>query len=188
MSLFRKKKKNDLNPFMDVFPGDYYYDAVLWAVQNGVVKGTKPDAFDPQSGCTRGQAITMVWRAAGSPKPAATVSPFIDVKETDYCFEAIMWAVEQGIGSEIGQGIFAANASCARGQFLSFMHRSLGAPEATVREHSFLDVKESDFFYEAALWAVEKNITSGMGEGAFGPYALCNRAQVVTFLYRAYNQ
>lgn len=188
MSLFRRKKKNDPNPFMDVFPGDYYYEPVLWAVENGVVKGTKPTAFDPQSGCTRGQAITMVWRAAGSPKPAAAVSPFIDVKETDYCFPAIMWAVEKGIGSEIGEGIFAANASCARGQFLTFLHRAAGCPKATKREHSFLDIKETDFYYEAALWAIENGIAGGMGEGAFGPYALCNRAQVVTFLYRANNR
>lgn len=187
MSLFRKKKNKGPNPFHDVFPGDYYYEPVIWAVANGIVKGTSPDTFDPQSGCTRGQAITMVWRAAGCPEPKSTVSPFIDVQESDFCFKAIMWAVELGIGNEIGEGIFAANASCARGQFLSFLHRAAGSPAPKSRQHSFLDLKETDFFYEAALWAIENGITTGLGEGVFGPYSLCNRTQVVTFLYRANN-
>lgn len=189
MSLFKKgAKKNGPHPFKDVFTSDYYYEPIVWAVANDIVKGTKPDVFDPDSGCTRGQAITFIWRAAGCPRPKAVTSPFLDVKESDYSFEAIMWAVENGIGSEIGEGIFAENASCARAQFLTFLHRSVGAPAPTKREHDFVDINERDFYYDAVMWALEKGITGGIGEGAFGPYTICTRGQVITFLYRYYHQ
>ena len=125
---------------------------------------------------------------AGSPAPKAVASPFIDVKESDSCFAPVMWAVEHGIGSEIGEGVFAANASVTRAQFLTMLHRSVGKPAAVKRDWSFIDVTEQDFYYEAMLWALEKDIAEPLAEGVFAPYSVCSRSQVIEFLYKTYNQ
>ena len=182
------RKKNSANPFKDVNESDFYYDAVMWALQKGIPKGVDKERFEPHSGCTRGEVVTFLWRAMGCPDVKTEKSPFIDVKETDYCFKAVMWAVENKIGSPISERIFAANASCSRAQFVTFLHRAAGSPAPVNREHAFVDVKDTDFFYDAVLWAVEQGITSGVGEGAFGPYTLCNRDQVITFMYRYFGK
>ena len=162
--------------------------AVMWAVKNGIATGVDAERFEPHSGCTRGEVVTFLWRALGSPAVKAEHSPFIDVKETDYCFKPSMWAVENKIGTAISERIFAANASCSRAQFVTFLHRALGSPAPNKRESGFADVTETDFFYDAVLWAVEQGITSGVGEGIFGPYTLCNRDQVIVFLYRYFHK
>ena len=183
---FGKKDKD--NPYNDVFNTDDYYAAVMWAVKQGVAVPDSEKLFDPRSGCTRAQAVTFLWRVAGCPVPAATVSPFIDVKESDACFAPVMWAVENGIGSEIGEGVFAANASVTRAQVLTMLHRSVGKPAATQRDWEFIDVTPNDFYYEAMLWALERGICKELAEGVFAPYSMCSRSQVVEFLYKAYNQ
>ena len=179
MGFFQRLTKKDKdNPFKDVFYTDDYYAAVMWAVKNGVAAPDADGCFDPRTGCTRAQAVTFLWKVAGSPAPAATVSPFIDVKEADACFAPIMWAVEKGIGSEIGEGVFAANASVTRAQFLTMLHRAMGKPAAVKRDQSFMDVAEQDFYYEAMLWALEKEIAEPLADGVFAPYSVCSRSQV----------
>ena len=182
---FAKKDKD--NPFKDVFNTDDYYAAVIWAVKLGVAAPNADGGFDPRSGCTRAQAVTFLWRVAGSPAPQAVTSPFIDVQDHDECFAPVMWAVEKGIGSEIGEGVFAANASVTRAQFLTMLHRSLGKPAAVKRDWAFIDVTPADFYYEAMLWALEKGIAAPLADEVFAPYSVCSRSQVMEFLYKAYN-
>ena len=182
---FAKKDKD--NPFKDVFYTDDYYAAAMWAAKQGVAVPDGDGMFDPRSGCTRAQAVTFLWKVAGSPAPAAVTSPFIDVKESDGCFAPVMWAVEKGIGSEIGEGVFAANASVTRAQFLTMLHRSVGKPAASCRDRSFIDVTPQDFYYEAMLWALEKEIVAPLAEGVFAPYSVCARSQVIEFLYKAHS-
>lgn len=177
------RKKNSANPFKDVNTSDAYYEAVMWALKNNIAEGAEPNRFEPHSGCTRGEAVTFLWRAMGSPAVITEKSPFIDVNDGDYCCKAVLWAVENKIGNPISERIFAANASCARGQFVTFLHRAQGSPMAVNRECSFVDVHETDFFYEPVLWAVEQGILGGVSDGIFGPYTICNRAQVVSYLH-----
>lgn len=189
MGFFQRLTKKDKdNPFKDVFNTDDYYDAVIWALKAGVAAPDGEGMFDPRTGCTRAQAVTFLWKVAGSPAPKAVASPFIDVKESDACFAPVMWAVEHGIGSEIGEGVFAANASVTRAQFLTMLHRAVGKPAAVKREWDFIDVSEQDFYFEAMLWALEKDIAAPLADGVFAPYSVCARSQVIEFLYKAYNQ
>ncbi len=188
MGFFQRLSKKDKdNPFKDVFNTDDYYAAVMWAVKQGVAEPDSDGLFDPRSGCTRAQAVTFLWRVVGSPAPAAVSSPFIDVKDTDDCFAPVMWAVENGIGSEIGEGVFAANASVTRAQILTMLHRAVGKPAAVKREWDFIDVTEQDFYFEAMLWALEKDIAEPLADGVFAPYSVCARSQVIEFLYKAYS-
>ena len=180
---FAKKDKD--NPFKDVFTTDDYYAAVMWAVKQGVAVPDGDGMFDPRTGCTRAQAVTFLWKLAGSPAPKAVTSPFIDVRDEDACFAPVMWACEQGIGSEIGEGVFAANASVTRAQFLTMLHRSVGKPLAVKRDWDFIDVTPQDFYYEAMLWALEKDIAKPLADGVFAPYSVCDRSQVIEFLYKA---
>ena len=173
------------NPFFDVKAGDYFYDAVLWAVDQNITAGMTPNAFEPNSLCTRGQIVTFLWRAAGSPEPAGTDNPFTDVKASDYFYKAVLWAVEKGITAGLTPTTFGPNEVCSRAQAVTFLWRYFGSPKPTTSNNPFTDVNPDDYYYDAVLWAVEKGITAGVTPTTFGPTQSCTRAQIVSFLYRA---
>lgn len=172
------------NPFTDVSETDFYYDAVLWAAGEGITSGTSATTFGPYDPCRRAQVVTFLWRAMGSPKAVNRVNPFSDVKQTDYYYEAVLWAVEQGITSGIAPDAFGPDTVCSRGQIVTFLYRALGEPQVS-GENPFADVKPGDYFYTPVLWAVEAGVTSGVAADSFAPGRDCVRAQVVTFLYKA---
>ena len=172
------------NPFIDVNEGDYFYDAVLWAAKEGVTSGTTPTTFSPNESCTRGQTVTFLWRAAGSPEPKTNVNPFTDVKTGDYFYKAVLWAYENGITKGTSDTEFSPEAIVTRGQTVTFLYRLTG--DNANGKNPFTDVKTSDYFYDAVLWAAEENITSGTSDTTFSPDDDCLRGQIVTFLYRYY--
>ena len=176
-------KLTDKLLFTDVKEGDYCYDAVKWAVEQGITNGTTATTFSPNVGCTRAQMVTFLWRAAGSPEPAGKTNPFTDVKEDDYYFKALLWAMENGITKGTTETTFSPNAACTRGQMAAFLYRSAKSP-AVEGENPFADVQESDYFFGAVLWAAEEGVTKGTTETTFSPAATCTRGQMVTFLYR----
>ena len=176
------------NPFVDVPADSYYYDSVRWAVEKGITSGMDATHFGPDTACSRAQVVTFLWRAAGSPEPVSNVNPFEDVNEDNYFYKAVLWAVENGITSGVDATHFGPGAACNRAQVVTFLWRVAGAPEATAGGSGFSDVTDPEsFYYDAVLWAVENGVTAGMGDGTFGVSNVCNRAQVVTFLYRIYN-
>lgn len=172
--------------FRDVKQGDYFYDAVQWAVEKGITEGTSANTFSPNASCTRAQMVTFLWRAAGSPAPKSTTNPFRDVRSTDYYYDAVLWAVENGITSGTGADTFAPNATVTRGQTVTFLYRAAGSP-AVGGNAGFSDVNANDYYNSAVAWAAENNITGGTGNGKFSPKADCTRGQIVTLLYRANN-
>ena len=174
------------NPFTDVPEDSFYIDPVLWAVEEGITSGTTATTFHPGGVCVRAQVVTFLWRAAGSPEPDSAVNPFVDVAMDEYYCKAVMWAYEQGITAGMDETHFAPSAECTRAQVVTFLWRYLGQPQPTVTGHPFTDVAEDQFCFVPMLWAVENGITSGMTATTFAPNAICNRAQVVTFLYRAF--
>ncbi|MBQ4560766.1 MAG: S-layer homology domain-containing protein [Clostridia bacterium] len=177
------------NPFVDVKDTDYFYSAVSWAVMSGVTAGVDATHFGPNKTCTRAQAVSFIYRAAGSPAiNKATGNPFKDVKESDYFYNAVLWAVDQGITAGVSADKFAPNSNCTRAQIVSFIHRWAGSPKARGSANPFKDVKESDYFYNAVLWAVENNITAGMSADKFAPNNKCTRGQIVCFLERWMHQ
>ncbi len=169
--------------FVDVAKGSYCYNAVQWAVTNGVTAGTDSTHFAPNAGCTRAQVVTFLWRAAGEPKSNANVS-FVDVKEGSYYYEAVKWAVENKITAGTDATHFAPNATCTRGQVVSFLYRADGSPDVSTAS-SFVDVAPTSYCYNAVNWAVMNKVTAGTDASHFSPNATCTRGQVVTFLYRA---
>ena len=173
-----------VNPFVDVPMDSFFYDAVLWAVENGITNGVDDTHFGPTASCSRAQVVTFLWRAAGSPEPASTNNPFEDVKADAYYHKAVLWAVEKGITNGVDATHFGPNVSCNRAQVVTFLWRANGQP-ASSAEVRFSDVQAGQFYTTAVAWAVEKGITNGMDESTFGIGEICNRAQVVTFLYRA---
>ncbi len=175
-------------PFTDVTAGAYYYDAVLWAVQNGVTSGTSATTFSPDASCTRGQIVTFLWRAAGSPKPASNSNPFTDVKAGAYYYDAVLWAVEKGITSGTSATTFSPDASCTRGQTVTFLYRAAGSSKPASNSNPFTDIMAGAYYYDAVLWAVEKGITSGTSATTFAPDSTVTRGQTVTFLYRSQDQ
>ncbi len=174
-----------VNPFIDVDEEDYYYESVMWAVQEGITTGTTPITFSPNDPCQRAQALTFLWRAMGSPEPEGSENPFVDVKESDFFYKAVLWAVENGITNGVSATEFAPYAVCNRAHVVTFLHRTLGMPDAGSDVNPFTDVREGDFYYEAVLWAVENGVTNGVTADTFAPADDCLRAHVVTFLYRA---
>ena len=170
-------------PFTDVPAGSFYYESVDWAVENGITTGATETTFNPGGQCQRGQIVTFLWRAAGYPVVEAE-NPFTDVKQTDFYYDAVLWAVEQGITTGTSETTFSPFKTCTRAEVVTFLWRAAGKP-ASAAANPFTDVTETDFFHTAVLWAVENGITNGLTPDSFGPYAICNRAQVVTFLYRA---
>ena len=175
------------NPFTDVPAGAFYEIPVLWAVENGITTGATENSFDPNGTCLRAHVVTFLWRAEGKPEPAHTDSNFTDVKSSDFFYKPVLWAVAKGITNGISATQFGSYGVCNRAAVVTFLWRAAGQPEPSSTDNPFVDVKESDFFYKAVLWAVENEITNGINATDFGPTASCNRAQVVTFLYRAYN-
>lgn len=169
--------------FDDVKPGAFYFDAVQWAVKNGITNGTGKSTFSPNTVCSRYQIVMFLWRAAGQPEAKAAVS-FADVKPGDIFYEAVQWAVERGITKGTSSTSFSPYAPCTRGQIVTFLHRSAGSP--TIRGAcNFSDVSSGSFCYDAVIWANSEGITNGTSAGRFSPNEGCTRAQVVTFLYRA---
>lgn len=168
--------------FVDVKVGQYYYDAVTWAVENNITSGTGGGKFSPHSGCTRAQAVTFLWKAAGSPEPQSAGAGFADVKEGSYYEKAVRWAVENNITSGTGGGKFSPNSTCTRAQIVTFLWKVNGSQ--TVEGNAFADVGGSAYYHNAVAWAVENDITSGTGNNKFSPNDTCTRAQIVTFLYR----
>ena len=170
--------------FRDVKPGDYFYGAVQWAVEKGITEGTGADTFSPSASCTRAQMVTFLWRAAGSPAPKNAANPFKDVSANDYYYDAVLWAVENGITSGTGADTFSPTATVTRGQTVTFLHRAAGSPEGNGNS-SFSDINKNDYYNSAVLWAAQNGITTGTGDGRFSPGADCTRAQIVTLLFRA---
>ena len=176
-----------VNPFTDVKEGDFFYDAVAWAVREGVTTGATETTFNPNGNCQRGQVVTFLWRAAGCPEPTSTNNPFTDVKESDFFYKAVLWAVEEGITNGLAANTFGPYELCNRAQVVTFLWRAMGSPEVQVGGGEFSDVDPTQFYATAVMWASVNGITNGMGDGTFGVSKICNRAQVVTFLYRTYN-
>ena len=169
--------------FADVKPGAFYFDAVQWAVKNGITNGTGKNTFSPNTVCSRYQIVMFLWRAAGQPEAKAAVS-FADVKHGDIFYEAVQWAVERGITKGTSSTSFSPFAPCTRGQIVTFLYRSAGSP-AISGTCDFSDVSAGSFCHDAVIWASSEGITKGTSAGRFSPNEGCTRAQVVTFLYRA---
>lgn len=179
-----ERPKPTLNPFVDVREGEYYYDAVLWAVENGITAGTSATTFSPTVGCTRAQVVTFLWRTAGEPAPTTSNTPFTDVAKGTYYYSAVLWAVEKGITAGTSATTFSPDDTCTRAQIVTFLWRYKGQPEPLAANNPFRDVYKSAYYAKAVLWAAENGVTSGTSASTFSPDDTCTRAQVVTFLYR----
>ena len=169
--------------FVDVATGSYYEDAVDWAVENGITKGTDDTHFSPDGICTRAQAVTFLWRTAGSPASKTSAMPFTDVPVGSYYYDAVLWAVENGITKGTSETRFSPDDTCTRAQIVAFLWRSEKSPAAGSR-NPFADVKSTAYYADAVLWAVKEDITKGSTNTTFSPDADCTRAQIVTFLCR----
>lgn len=170
--------------FRDVAESAYYYDAVEWAVDKGVTEGTGSGKFSPDRACTRGEIVAFLYRAAGCPVPVSEENPFTDVHQGDYYYDAVLWAVEQGITQGTSKTTFSPGTTCTRAQAVTFLYRYFASP-ATSAALSFTDVPASAYYYNAVRWAVSGGITQGTGKNTFRPDKTCTRAEIVTFLYRA---
>ena len=178
---------NPNNPFTDVPYGAYYEAPVLWALTNGITTGASATSFNPGSDCLRAQVVTFLHRAEGNPAPASTKNPFTDVTPSDYFYAPVLWAVEKGITNGVSKTEFGARNVCSRAAVVTFLWRAAGSPAPKSTHNPFSDVPADSFYEDAVLWAVENGITTGTSATKFSPTKSCNRAQVVTFLYRAYN-
>ena len=176
-------KEVETSPFSDVSTSAYYYEAVKWAQEKGITGGIGNGLFGPNQPCTRAQIVTFLWRAAGSPEPKA-MSSFADVSTDAYYAKAVAWAVENGITTGTGDGKFSPDATCTRAQSVTFLFRAIGKLVDSKAE--FSDVLADSYYANAVDWAVENGVTNGIGDGLFGPDNSCTRAQIVTFLFRAY--
>ena len=170
--------------FIDVPEDAWYYEAVKWAVKNGVTKGIGENRFGPDLPCTRAQIVTFLWRAAGCPEPKSTESPFPDLKPGAYYYKAVVWAAENGITTGDDTGRFDPDATCTRAQSVTFLFRALGT--LTEGGTAFSDVSANSYYADAVAWAAATGVTTGIGEGLFAPNDECTRAQIVTFLWRHY--
>ena len=173
------------HPFRDIPVGAFYEEPVLWALDNGITTGATDTTFNPNGACLRAQVVTFLHRTKGNPVPTSNKNPFTDVKEGDFFFKPVLWAVEKGITNGISATKFGSGDVCNRAAVVTFLWRAAGSPEPKSTNNPFVDVKTTDFFYKPVLWAVENGITNGVDATHFGPATDCNRAQVVTFLYRA---
>ena len=178
-------KAGETSPFVDVPADSYYFDAVKWAQKLGITNGKTDALFGANDPCTRGQIVTFLWRAAGSPAPKGTAKVPADVLPGSYCYDAVAWAIENGVTNGFADGSFGVNSTCTRGQSVTFLYRALGTDPTTV--NGFTDVAAGDFYAEAVAWAVENGVTNGTTDSTFSPSNGCTRAQIVTFLYRAKN-
>ena len=171
---------NTVSKFSDVKETDYFADAVQWAVERNITSGTSKTTFSPNATCSKAQILTFLWHANGSPEPTAATH-FTDVKTADYFYKAALWAAEKGL---VSGSTFGANTDCTRAMTVEYMWKAAGSP-APAGKADFDDVPANADYAQAVAWAVEKNITSGTGDGNFSPAATCTRGQIVTFLYRA---
>ena len=178
-------KAGETSPFVDVPADSYYFDAVKWAQKLGITNGKTDALFGSSDPCTRGQIVTFLWRAAGSPAPKGTAKVPADVLPGSYCYDAVAWAIENGVTNGFADGTFGVNSTCTRGQSVTFLYRAMGTAPTTV--NGFTDVAAGDFYAEAVAWAVENGVTNGTTDSTFSPSNGCTRAQIVTFLYRAKN-
>lgn len=172
------------NPFIDVEEADYFFIPVLWALQKEITNGISATEFGPNAHCTRGQIVTFLWRACGSPEPTMTANPFSDVKEAEYYYKAVLWAVENSITTGMSETTFEPDATCTRGQVATFLWRTQGKPDSQSSTNPFVDVRSGEYYYDAVLWAVGNGVTQGTGINTFSPDDSCTRGQIVTFLYR----
>lgn len=170
--------------FVDVPAGSYYEDAVTWAAGNGIAAGTDETHFSPDAGCTRAQAVTFLWRAAGRPAAKADTMPFVDVPAGSYYADAILWAIKSGIVAGTDATHFSPDASCTRAHAMAFLWRAAGRPAPDAGAMPFADVPAGSYYADAVLWAFQRGIAAGTSAGAFRPDANCTRAQIVTFLWR----
>lgn len=174
----------DAFPFKDVPANAYFRKAVEWAWKNGVTAGTTETTFSPYIGATRGQMVTYLWAAAGCPEPSSTDNPFTDVAEGAYYYKAVLWAVEKGITAGTSATTFSPDQTVTRGQAITFLYGAAGRPEGG--SEPFVDVNEGDYFAAPVAWAYSKGITVGINETEFGPAEICQRCQIVQFLYLYY--
>ena len=172
------------SPFVDVNETHYFYESVLWAVEKGITSGISATEFGPALTCSRAQVVTFLWRYAGSPAPKSARNPFKDVEVGLWYSNAVLWAVEQGITSGISATEFAPNQPCNRAQVVTFLWRFMQQPEPTRADKIFTDVESGSWYEKPVLWAQERGITAGTSANTFSPSGVCQRAQVVTFLYR----
>lgn len=175
-----------VNPFTDVESSAYYYSPVLWAVQNNITAGTSATTFSPNASCTRAQMVTFLWRSAGSPKPASGSNRFTDITKGTYYYDAVLWALEQGITSGTSATTFSPDDTVTRGQVVTFLWR-MGGKAETSQNNKFHDVSSSAYYATPVSWAVINGITQGTSAATFSPDSPCSRSQIVTFLYRFYN-
>jgi hypothetical protein len=166
-----------------VVAGEYYEDAVNWAVAKEITTGKTSTTFDPNGNCTRAQVVTFLWRAAGSPEPKSTTTSFTDVNANEYYAKAVAWAVENGITNGTGDKTFSPNATCTRAQVVTFLWRYENKPVVSSTT-SFTDVVAGSYYADAVNWAVANGITTGTSSTTFRPNNTCTRGMVVTFLYR----
>ena len=176
-------KEVETSPFSDVSTSAYYYEAVKWAQEKGITGGIGNGLFGPNQPCTRAQIVTFLWRAAGSPAPMLNKNPFTDVHTSDYYYDAVLWAVQNGITNGTSAKTFSPDATVTRAQVVTFLWRANDQPAAG--NSGFLDVSSNAYYARAVDWAFANGITTGVDYGAFGPDTACTRAQIVTFLYRA---
>ncbi len=179
-------KEIETSPFADVATDAYYYEAVKWAVKNGITTGVGDNLFAPGQPCTRAQIVTFLWRAAGSPEPKGTAAGMTDVVSGSYYEKAVAWAIENGVTTGTTATTFSPDATCTRAQAVTFLARALNAKAASAAE--FSDVPTDSYFANAVAWAAANGVTEGVGNGMFAPDNDCTRGQIVTFLYRAYNK
>ncbi len=174
-----------VNPFTDVLETDWFYEPVLWAVENKVTGGKTETTFAPNEGCTRAQVVTFLWAANGKPEPTSFENKFTDVSDSDWYYNAVLWAVEQGITGGISATEFGPEQSCTRAQIVTFLWAAKGKP-AVSSINVFVDVDDTAWYTTPIIWAAENDVTGGIGDGKFGPEQTCTRAQVVTFLKKIY--
>ncbi|WP_455558602.1 S-layer homology domain-containing protein [Agathobaculum hominis] len=183
-AMFKAEQSTGKNSFTDVPAGSYYEDAVIWAVDKGITTGTSATTFDPNGICTRAQAVTFLWRAAGSPAAKSSAMPFADVQAGSYYYDAVLWAVENGITKGTSDTMFSPDATCTRAQIVTFLWRANGSP-AVSGDSAFTDMASDAYYAAAVTWAEKNDVTGGIGGGLFGSNNDCTRAQIVTFLYRS---
>ncbi|MDD6024549.1 MAG: S-layer homology domain-containing protein [Oscillospiraceae bacterium] len=172
------------NPFVDVLSTEYYFKPVRWAVEQKIVFGMDETHFVPKGNCTRAQIVSMLWRLAGKPEPESDACPFTDVPQEQYYYKAVQWAVENKITAGVTETAFMPNRTCTRAEAVSFLWRFAGRKEAELSENPFEDVSEDVYYYGAVLWGLENKIVYGRTDTRFDPGAVCNRAEIVSFIYR----
>ena len=186
---YEAKKRGELpetGTFTDVDENDYFFDAVEWAAENGITGGVSAERFGAALDCSRAQTMTFLWRAMGEPEPGSYDPALTDVKRGSYYYDAVLWAMQEGITTGAGKGLFAPDKAVTRGQFVTFLYRLSGEKSDAV--HPFTDVPAGSYYGPAIAWAYSKGITTGTSKTAFSPDAPCTRAQIITFLYRYFNQ